>query len=99
MHFVERLNKKINKLICVGPCFNGLIDNVDWSSDIGWQEVKASMKIDYNPEKVKQNTKDWKVFLSDNDEFILYDLATKHFDEAGVEHIDFEKAGHFTTKD
>ena len=39
------------------------------------------MKIDYNPEKIKQNTKIWNVFLSKNDENILYSQAKAHFDD------------------
>jgi transcription initiation factor IIE alpha subunit len=31
MHFVEKLNKKINKVIAVAPCFNGLVNHIDWS--------------------------------------------------------------------
>ena len=32
MHFVERLDKKIDKLICIAPVFNGLVKYVDWSN-------------------------------------------------------------------
>lgn len=100
MHFVQRLDTKIDKLICVAPVFNGLVDYVDWSNEtIGWEVGSASMKMDYNPEKIKQNTKDWNVFLSKNDEHILYPQAKSHFDSIGVSHIDIENAGHFCERD
>jgi len=87
MHFVEKLNKKINKLICVAPCFNKLA------------EYRQDWKNNYNLEKIKENTNEFKIILSQDDPYIPCDLAIKHFDEAGVEHIDIEKAGHFTTSD
>ena len=85
MHFVERLGKKIDTLICVAPVFNGLIDHVDWSSRAtGWEIGSASMRKNYSPEKIKQNLNSWAVYLSENDSGILYDLAKKHFEEAGA---------------
>jgi pimeloyl-ACP methyl ester carboxylesterase len=64
MHFVERLGKKINKLICVAPVFNWLIDHVDWSQRAtGWDIWAASMRENYNPEWIKNNVNDWQVFL------------------------------------
>jgi valyl-tRNA synthetase len=85
MHFVERLGKKIDTLICVAPVFNGLIDHVDWSSRAtGWDIGSVSMRKNYNPEKIKQNLNSWAVFLSENDWGIQYSLAKKHFEEAGA---------------
>lgn len=84
MHFVERLGKKINKLICVAPVFNGLIDYVDWSQQAtGWDIGSVSMRQSYNPEKIKKNLNTWNVFLSENDWGIDYVLAKKHFEEIG----------------
>lgn len=86
MHFVERLGKKIDKLICVAPIFNGLIDHVDWSaSATGWEIGAASMRKNYNPEKVRMYVKTWKVFLSENDWGIQFDLAKKHFEDVGAD--------------
>ncbi len=82
MHFVERLDIKINKLICVAPVFNGLVNYINWSNEVtGWEIGSASMKTNYNPERVKKNTKDWNVFLSKNDKHILYPQAKAHFDD------------------
>lgn len=100
MHFVERLDKKIWKLICVAPVFNGLIDHVDWSPYVtGWDIGSASMRNNYDSEKIKENVSDWHIFLSKNDDAILYDIARKHFDEIKVSHTDIAEAGHFCEKD
>jgi pimeloyl-ACP methyl ester carboxylesterase/predicted RNA-binding Zn-ribbon protein involved in translation (DUF1610 family) len=81
MHFVERLDKKIGKLICVAPVFNRLIDHVDWSKEVtGWDIGSISMQQDYNPELIKKNVNSWHVFLSENDDGIIYPEAKKHFD-------------------
>jgi leucyl-tRNA synthetase len=82
MHFVERLWKKIDKLVCVAPIFNWLIDHVDWStSATGWEIGSNSMKKNYNPEIIQKNVNTWQVFLSENDSSILYHLSKKHFEE------------------
>ena len=81
MHFVERLGKKIDKLICVAPIFAGLIDHVDWSGETtGWDIGSASMRKSYNPDLIQKNVSDWQVFLSENDKWIDHTLAKKHFE-------------------
>jgi leucyl-tRNA synthetase len=97
MHFVERLDKKIGKLICVAPVFNRLIDHVDWSKEAtGWDIGSISMQQDYNPELIKKNVNSWHVFLSENDDGIIYPEAKKHFDSIwGVEITSISNAGHF----
>jgi len=84
MHFVERLEKKIGKLICVAPVFNGLIDSIDWSasmSETSWDIGSRTMKTQYHPDKIRGNVNDWQVFLSKNDPYITYVEAKKHFDD------------------
>jgi predicted alpha/beta hydrolase family esterase len=57
------------------------------------------MRSEYLPEKIRNNVKDWKVFLSEDDPYILFPLAKKHFDSVGVNHIEVSKSGHFVTSD
>lgn len=84
MHFIEKLEKKIDRLICVAPVFNGLVEHVDWSQQAtGWDIGSASMRQSYNPEKIKKNLNTWQVFLSENDWGIDYPLAKKHFEGIG----------------
>jgi leucyl-tRNA synthetase len=101
MHFVERLERKIDKLICIAPIFNGLHKYINW--DLSQSEARqigfASMQHNYDPEKIKQNTKSWKIFLSDNDKYINFPEAREHFDAIGVYHIDLSNAWHFCEGD
>lgn len=100
MHFVKRLGKKIDKLICIAPIFNGLIDHVDWSKQsTGWEIGSASMRKEYHPEAVRNNVHEWKVFLSENDWGIDYTLAKKHFESTGASIISIPNAGHFSKSD
>lgn len=102
MHFVERLEQKISKLICVAPIFDGLIDTVDWSSGMSeesWNIGSASLRKSYNPETIHKNVRDWQVFLSTNDPYIPYLEAKKYFDTLGIAHVDKENAGHFNDRD
>lgn len=102
MHFAERLEQKISKLICVAPIFDGLIDTVDWScgmSEESWNIGSASMRKSYNPETIRKNVHDWQVFLSTNDPYIPYLEAKKYFDTLGIAHSDKENAGHFNDRD
>lgn len=102
MHFVEKLDKKIDRLLCVAPVFNGLINFVDWSSamePISWKIGSESMKRSYNPDIIRENVSHWQVFLSQNDPFILYNEAKTNFDAIGVSHVDIVQAGHFNDRD
>ena len=101
MHFVESLDIKIHKLICIAPIFNDLHNHVEWdfvkwdARDVGF----SSMKNEYLPQKIKEHVEDWKVFLSEDDPYILYPLAKKHFDSIGVSHTDIPNSWHFISSD
>ncbi len=57
------------------------------------------MRKNYDAESIKQNTNSWKVFLSENDPYILYEKAKEHFDLIGVDQEIFHEAGHFCSRD
>ena len=40
----------------------------------------SSMKNIYDEEKIQKNTNDWRVFLSENDPWILHSDASKYFE-------------------
>lgn len=99
-HFVERLNTKIDKLICVWPVFNGLINHIDWSNDWeGWEVGSKSMSKNYDIEKIKNNTNTFEAVLSKNDKYIPYTITKEYFDNNKIETIVFENAWHFTKED
>lgn len=94
MHFVQSLDVKIDKLICIAPIFNDLHKHIEWdfvtgsARDIGF----CSMRSEYLPKKIKDHVENWKVFLSEDDPYILFPLAKKHFDSIGVNHIEVSRS-------
>ena len=103
MHFVAKLGRNIDKLICVAPVFDGLkniADNMSsWdfakseNQKIGWD----SMDSHYDLSDIQKNTNFMKVFLSGNDPWISFEEAKKHFISTDVESI--PNAGHFCDRD
>jgi methionyl-tRNA formyltransferase/predicted alpha/beta hydrolase family esterase len=82
-HLVDKLNQKINKLIAVAPAFPGLHTSDGKSTS---ERIQKAMKYlhaytnhTYDGKRITSLTDEHTVFLSEDDPFIPYKKANKHF--------------------
>jgi leucyl-tRNA synthetase len=105
MNFVEKLWKKIDKLICIAPAFSGIKEFAKNMSS--WDFAKKdtqkawwnSLEYNYDISKVQENTRKMEVLLSNTDPWIPLEWAKKHFSIEGIDVQIINNAWHFLERD
>lgn len=102
-HFVEKMNKKIDKLICIGPAnptqsFETIDDPLVAENHV-WLRKYIDSPINY--QKVLKNTNQHIIYLSDNDPYIPYTETKEYFEihTPKAKILSFKKHRHFSSSD